>query len=43
VALAHLEIIPTDATNDPFGPQLSISEIEEIRSVVNSLTLTSVS
>jgi len=43
VALAHLEIIPTDATNDPFGPQLSISEIEEIRSVVNSLTLASVS
>jgi len=37
VALSQLEIIPLDATNDPFGPKLSTTEIEEIRSVVNSL------
>ena len=43
VALAQLEIIPADAFNDPFGPQLSSGEIDEIRSVVNSLTLASVS
>jgi hypothetical protein len=43
VALAQLEIIAADAINDPVGPQLSSGEIEEIRSVVNSLTLASVS
>ena len=43
VALAQLEIIPTDAVNDPFGPQLLTSEIEEIRSVVNALTVASIS
>jgi 4-hydroxy-tetrahydrodipicolinate synthase len=43
VALSQLEIIPTGAFNDPFGPQLSSYEIEEIRSVVNALTLASVS
>lgn len=43
VALAELEIIPGDAVNDPFGPSLSRGEIEEIRSVVNSLSLISVS
>jgi len=43
VALAQLEIIPANAITDPFGPELSSSEIEEIRSVVSSLAPTSVS
>jgi 4-hydroxy-tetrahydrodipicolinate synthase len=43
VALAQLEIIPADALTDPFGPQLTSREIEEIHSVANALTLTAVS
>jgi 4-hydroxy-tetrahydrodipicolinate synthase len=36
-ALSHLGIIPEDATDDPWGPELSPNELESIARVLSSL------
>ncbi len=37
-ALAHLGVIPREAVNDPWGPQLSRQEFEDIGRTLDSLT-----
>lgn len=37
-ALSKLGIIPADASYDPWGPSLSVSEIEKIETVLNTVT-----
>ena len=38
-ALSKLGIIPEDASNDPWGPQLNPNELENIARVLNTLTV----
>jgi 4-hydroxy-tetrahydrodipicolinate synthase len=38
-ALVHLSVIPREAANDPWGPQLAASEFEEIGRTIAALPL----
>jgi 4-hydroxy-tetrahydrodipicolinate synthase len=38
-ALAKLGVIPEDATNDPWGPGLRATELENIARVLSTLTV----
>jgi 4-hydroxy-tetrahydrodipicolinate synthase len=39
LALAHLRVIPFEAANDPWGPEIAAEETEKIRSVVDGLSV----
>jgi 4-hydroxy-tetrahydrodipicolinate synthase len=38
-ALARLGVIPADAANDPWGPALTTSELDNINTLLNTLNV----